>query len=584
MIAKVQVATDLRTGELRRISQVASTPRPVIINEIPNISERPVTINETFSTARHSNVSAERVSKVFGIGLGRARETLRVTTQAGIRRTNPHQGPLTRRYPRSTRRFESEEPRLPGKWYMDWVAANVKSINDDTGAFFIGNGRGFIDCFPRPRHTSEFATDALNEFMINVGTPERLMCDYAKEFCGHKTPFVKNARKRKIDLVYAEGHRHELGPVDVQIRESKKKWQDSHSTKDVPTRLWPYGLKSACEIMQVTAQENGRSGFEGATGDTPDIGELLDFEFYDPVWYWRGVHASVGEHAKDFGRYLGVARKVGTGMTYFILTRSGKVIAESSVQHVTREDMENPDIRGQFEQFNTEVKKKLNDENFKLETVDGENNLADPLQTLSILARIAQENQAEVTDDIGNSPEMQRRYETNVEDDIKEDAVDADGNPMTEHDQLDALIGATIKIESPSGTTYGKVTRRAMNDQGHKIGNPHKNPLLDTREYDVELTDGTYQRYQANVIAENIFAQVDDDGRETLVLEEICGHRTDGNAIPLSRGTTLNKSGEPRKKITTAGWHIKVRWTDGSTDELPLSVVKESNPIEVSNI
>jgi len=123
-----------------------------------------------------------------------------------------------------------------------------------------------------------------------------------------------------------------------------------------------------------------------------------------------------------------------------------------------------------------------------------------------------------------------------------------------------------------------------MNDQGHKIGKPHKNPLLDTREYDVELTDGTYQRYQANVIAENIFAQVDDDGRETLVLEEICGHRTDGNAIPLSRGTTLNKSGEPRKKITTAGWHIKVRWTDGSTDELPLSVVKESNPIEVSNI
>jgi hypothetical protein len=30
----------------------------------------------------------------------------------------------------------------------------------------------------------------------------------------------------------------------------------------------------------------GRSGYEQVTGKTPNISELLDFEFYDLVWWW----------------------------------------------------------------------------------------------------------------------------------------------------------------------------------------------------------------------------------------------------------------------------------------------------------
>jgi hypothetical protein len=33
--------------------------------------------------------------------------------------------------------------------------------------------------------------------------------------------------------------------------------------------------------------EDGRSGHEEVTGNTPDISEWLDFEFYDLVW-WLG--------------------------------------------------------------------------------------------------------------------------------------------------------------------------------------------------------------------------------------------------------------------------------------------------------
>ena len=36
----------------------------------------------------------------------------------------------------------------------------------------------------------------------------------------------------------------------------------------------------------------------------------------------------------------------------------------------------------------------------------------------------------------------------------------------------------------------------------------HANPLFDTREYKIKFTNGTREKYQANVIAENMFAQI----------------------------------------------------------------------------
>ena len=43
-------------------------------------------------------------------------------------------------------------------------------------------------------------------------------------------------------------------------------------------------------------------------------------------------------------------------------------------------------------------------------------------------------------------------------------------------------------------------------------GRLNANPLFDTCKYKVEFTDGSWQKYQANLIAENMFAQVDDEG------------------------------------------------------------------------
>ena len=53
-------------------------------------------------------------------------------------------------------------------------------------------------------------------------------------------------------------------------------------------------------------------------------------------------------------------------MCYWIIIKSGKVIAETTVQHITRDDMLDPAISQQIENFNETLNSRLDDANFKI--------------------------------------------------------------------------------------------------------------------------------------------------------------------------------------------------------------------------
>ena len=126
----------------------------------------------------------------------------------------------------------------------------TQSIHGDTGAFYIGDGR-YLDCYPKERHTSEEAARALSTFCTDVGTPANLKVDSAAEVTGKNSDFYKKGKHLGINITYGEPHRHEIGPIDVQIRENKKKWHESKATKSVPSRLWSYGISHAAQVQQV---------------------------------------------------------------------------------------------------------------------------------------------------------------------------------------------------------------------------------------------------------------------------------------------------------------------------------------------
>ncbi len=98
----------------------------------------------------------------------------------------------------------------------------------------------------------------------------------------------------------------------------------------------------------------------------------------------------------------------------------------------------------------------------------------------------------------------------------------------------------------------------------------------------MEFPDGSIEAIAANLIAENMLSQVDDEGRSYSVLSEIVDHPTNGHAISKDDGFVEDWYGKRHPRITTHGWDLQVEWRDGSTTWEPLPEWKESNPIEVA--
>ena len=88
--------------------------------------------------------------------------------------------------------------------------------------------------------------------------------------------------------------------------------------------------------------------------------------------------------------------------------------------------------------------------------------------------------------------------------------------------------------------------------------------------------------YYANVIAENMFAQVDTEGKQYLLMNEIIDHRADDSALRGTDGFVTIRNGNRVPKKTTRGWELLVMWRDGSSQWIKLKDIKDSYPVQVA--
>ena len=141
-----------------------------------------------------------------------------------------------------------------------------------------------------------------------------------------------------------------------------RKCKNRMAQLQVPRRLWDYGLVWEAEILSRTASgPDGRTGVGRITGDSVDISEWMDFSFYDLVWFWD--HPSA-ENNPRLGRFLGVAHRIGSALCYWILKSNGQVLARTTVQHVTDDDLRTDATKEKILQFDREVNERLDDTNF----------------------------------------------------------------------------------------------------------------------------------------------------------------------------------------------------------------------------
>ncbi len=97
----------------------------------------------------------------------------------------------------------------------------------------------------------------------------------------------------------------------------------------------------------------------------------------------------------------------------------------------------------------------------------------------------------------------------------------------------------------------------------------------------MQFLDGHIEEYAANAITENIYSQVDAEGLQHLILDEIIDHHKDEDAIQMEdkwiQGNT-NCSCRP----TTKDWRLQAHWKNGTTSWEPLCNLKNANSIELA--
>jgi hypothetical protein len=147
-------------------------------------------------------------------------------------------------------------------------------------------------------------------------------------------------------------------------------------------------------------------------------------------------------------------------------------------------------------------------------------------------------------------------------------------------DTYDQYVDAQVRVPIGGEIRSGKVMRRKREFDGTWKGRANANSMLYSRTYEIEFPDGRSDKYTANNIAENMYAQCDTKGNQFNIMDCIIDHKKDGNALERANMYVKHWSNKQVSK-TTKGWHLCVEWKYGTTSWERLADLKESNPVEV---
>ena len=535
-----------------------------IINEVINQHERRISA----LSYRHSGkLTADKLSRLWGIGVKAADRTLKATTQLSTRHLN---GKIHRRV--RTRMHQRRYKQLWGhlsRFSSDTFKSKVKSLRGSQYFQLFCNSGAFTKVYPLNGRSD--AHLALNKFLHEIGIPSELHTDGAGELVHGE--WDKLCQRHKIYRTFTEPHTPWQNIAERSGGIIKAKTKDIMRRTNTPIVLWDYCVEYVAELRCMTATTifdlNGRTPFETVLGFTPDISELVEFKWFDWVWY----HDPVDSDKDHLGRWLGPAHNIGQGLAYYILNHNAEVIVRSTVSVIDKDDIAPHDLQTRQGEFTTRVESLIG--NFQHATIKRSEQKPDEIADVY-------SDLFELTD--GDVDEVQMQ------------AFDSSGDPITkpEAEEIvmqdapsaeldDKWINATVPIPQGGEIVQGTVKRRKRDgDSGLLVGKSNSNPALDTRVYEVEMPDGTYADYHANNLIENILNTVDGEGHTPLLMDEILDYRSNPEAVTKRNGWIQTSSGITKRVITTKGWDLKVQWADGTANWVPLRDMKEANPLEVA--
>ena len=523
-------------------------PDEYFLKAVKSASSRPTKAVKVLPSSSKTVLDPQTLSSRWNVGLTKAKKTLQVTTQAGVRNVLvPSERKVRKKAP------WLKFPNVKGRWFCDEMFSKCPSLDLHTGASVFTDGKGYD--FVYPWKSKKQHPEGLMSLIQNVGIPQTLISDGAQElFHGRSREICNEYRiKQEVTVPYSQWQ----NAAEASIRELKKGVIRKLRQTGAPRRTWSYALKWVASVRQLTASDipelNGRTPFEHVLGSTPDISPMALFDFYQPVYYYTPSHDFPHER-KCIGRWLGLADDCIDDMAFNVLTEKGRVIVRKDVWAIPDDDMKNPTIRQQLEVYDGLIKTLLVDTSPSSDE-DTANVSPDP------------------PDDFFGEDESESLFPAALDSDTP--LPDADDYTPEE---LDEYLTAEVMLPHGGDQARAKIIGRSKDEHGRPIGKRDPNPILDTRFYDVLYPDGSTESLAANLIAENLYSQVDTEGNSYAIVKDIIGHRKTKDAVLRTDPDWLNG----RKRHTTVGWEHECELSDGSTVWIPLKDLKNDSPVQLA--
>jgi hypothetical protein len=236
----------------------------------------------------------------------------------------------------------------------------TKSFCGHNCAQVFTNGLGYDMFYPLKREAD--AVEALNEVIRTIGVPKELVSDGAKAETQGR--FAAVASEYRIKQRQTEPYSGWQNRAEAAIREIKKGIKRATLRARSPKRLWDFCGEWVSAIRRLTAHDipslQGRVPSEAVEGNTPDISEFVQFDWYQPVWYIDPA-VQFPDDSRKLGRWIGVAHDVGSPMTFWVLPQSCKVLARSTVTSLTDDELSDPVVKARMVELDLSIKNKIGD-------------------------------------------------------------------------------------------------------------------------------------------------------------------------------------------------------------------------------
>jgi hypothetical protein len=218
-----------------------------------------------------------------------------------------------------------------------------------------------------------------------------------------------------------------------------------------------------------------------------DIYTIAEYAWYEWVKF-HNTAAKFPVSKIQLGRDLGAAIDIGPAMAIKIIKKNGSVMYITPVRPLIPDEIKSPTEKKEHEEFEIAIEKKCGASLYKWDFKD------DPEYAYFVTP----------TYDCYEDDEVSSFNMPDINDTTEENDVDT----------YDQYIGAHVRVPIGDEIRSGKVVRRKLELDGTVRGVANAKSMLDTRTYEIEFTGGRSDEYTANVIADNMYAQCDIEGRQ----------------------------------------------------------------------